>query len=292
MLPLLVLANDAAGGVDDAVRHAVLDTLREGAEVVTASPDGPGELDAVLAAYPQHRPVAVGGDGTLHLLVAALHARGELDRRVLGLVPQGTGNDFAGTLGVPDEPVAAARAVLHGRERALDLLVDDTGAVVVNAVHLGIGARANREGTPLKPVLGPLAYPVGAVLAGLRSSGWPLRVLVDGRTLADGVVLQVGIGNGRTVGGGTPITPDAAPDDGAADVVVSTATGLLARLHYGRLLRAGRHGEHPEVVTARGAEIEVSGGPVPVNADGEPGEPVTRRRWTLRPAAWRITVPR
>jgi diacylglycerol kinase family enzyme len=246
----------------------------------------------VLGTYPRHRPVAVGGDGTLHLLVAALHARGELGHRVLGLVPQGTGNDFAGTLGLPDDPVTAARAVLHGRERALDLLVDDTGAVVVNAVHLGVGARANREGTPLKPVLGPLAYPVGAVLAGLRSSGWALRVVVDGRTLVDGVVLQVGIGNGRTVGGGTPITPDAAPDDGAADVVVSTATGPLARLHYGRLLRAGRHGEHPEVVTARGAQIEVSGGPVPVNADGEPGEPVTRRRWTLHPAAWRITVPR
>ncbi|MGE3287515.1 MAG: diacylglycerol kinase family protein [Pseudonocardia sp.] len=291
MAPLLVLANDAAGGLDADVRDAVLVTLRAGAEVDTASPDGPDELDAVLAAHPHHRPVAVGGDGTLHLLVAALHARGELGDRVVGLVPQGTGNDFAGTLGLPGDPVAAARTVLHGRERALDLLVDDTGAVVVNVVHLGIGARANREGTPLKPVLGPLAYPLGALIAGLRSSGWRLRVDVDGRRLADGVVLQVGIGNGRTFGGGTPIVPGAVPDDGLADVVVSTATGPLARLGYGRLLQAGRQGEHPQVVTARGTQIEVSGGPVPVNADGEPGEPVTRRRWTLHPGAWRVTVP-
>lgn len=291
MPPLLVLLNDAAGGVDDDVRDAVLTTLKdEGAEVDTASPEGPGELDEVLGAHPGHRPVAVGGDGTLHLLVATLHRRGEL-HRVVGLVPQGTGNDFAGTLGIPDDPVEAARAVVHGRERALDLLVDDTGAVVVNVVHLGIGAQANREGTPLKPFLGPLAYPVGAVLAGFRSTGWTLRVVVDGRVLADGRVLQVGIGNGRTIGGGTAITPDAVPDDGVADVFASTATGPLARLRYGRLLSEGRHTGHPAVVTARGREIEVSGGPVPVNADGEVGDPVERRRWTLRPGAWRVTVP-
>ncbi|MGQ0575224.1 MAG: diacylglycerol/lipid kinase family protein [Pseudonocardia sp.] len=293
-LPLLVLSNANAGGADDEVLDEVLAVLREGgSDVVAAAPAGPDELGAALDRHPRHRPVAVGGDGSLHALVAALHRRGELARRVVGLVPLGTGNDFAGCLRIPENPVEAARIVRAGRERTLDLLVDDAGDVVVNVVHLGVGAQANRDGSPLKPVLGPVAYLVGALLAGVRSPGWPLRVVVDGRVVADGRrrVLQVGIGNGRTIGGGTPLTPDAVPDDALADVIVSTATGPAARLRYGRMLRDGRHGALPGVTVTRGRVVEVSGPDTPVNSDGELGEPVTRRTWTLHPAAWRITVP-
>lgn len=295
MPPLLVLANTVAGNVDETVVDEVVATLRAGgAEVDTAPTGSPAELAATLGRFPTHRPVAVGGDGTLHLLVAALHARGELADRVVGVVPMGTGNDLAGCLGIPDDPVVAAKVVLDGDDRALDLLVDDAGDVVVNAVHLGVGAQANRDGTPLKPLLGPVAYRIGAVLAGLRSTGWPLRVVVDGRVLATGRrrVLQVGIGNGRTIGGGTPLTPQAEPDDGLADVVVSTATGPIARLRYGRLLREGRHAALPSVLVTRGREVEVSGVATPVNSDGELGEAVTARTWTVLPGAWRVTVPR
>lgn len=294
-VPLLVLSNANAGGADDDVLAAVLAVLGDGgAGVEHVATGGPEELAAALGRFPEHRPVAIGGDGTVHLLVAALQARGELAERPVGLVPLGTGNDLAHCLGIPDDPTAAAEVVRDGHVRALDLLTDDAGGVVVNAVHLGIGAQANRDGTPLKPLLGRAAYPVGAVLAGLRTTGWPLRVTVDGRVLADGRhrVLQIGIGNGRTIGGGTPLTPDAEPDDGLADVVVSTATGPLARLRYARLLQEGRHGTDPAVAVARGRQVEVSGPPTPVNSDGELGEAVRRRCWTVRPRAWRITVPR
>ncbi|MGH3570065.1 MAG: diacylglycerol/lipid kinase family protein [Pseudonocardia sp.] len=293
MPPLLVLSNANAGSADETVLDAVLAALREGAEVHSAPTDGPAELARALGEYPEHRPVAVGGDGTLHLLVAALRDRGELANRTVGLVPMGTGNDFARTLGIPDDPVNAAGVVLHGRSRTLDLLTDNAGGVVVNVVHLGIGAQASKDGTPLKAALGPAAYKVGAVLAGLRVRGWELKVVVDGRTVTDGRgrVLQVAIGNGRTIGGGTPLTPGAVPDDGLADVVVSTATGPLSRLRYARLLPDGRHPDHPAVLVVRGREVEVSGPSTPVNSDGELGEPVTRRRWTVRPGAWRITVP-
>jgi YegS/Rv2252/BmrU family lipid kinase len=293
MQPLLVLSNAAAGSADETVLDKVLATLRPNAEVRSEPLGHPAELDALLGRYPGHRPVAAGGDGTLHLLVAALHARGELADRVLGLVPMGTGNDMARTLGIPHEdPVAAARVVVHGAVRRLDLLTDDDGGVVVNAVHLGIGAQASADGEPLKPVLGRLAYRVGAVLAGARSRGWPLAVVVDGRDLTEGrPVLQVGIGNGRTIGGGTPLTPDAAPDDGLAEVVVSTATGPVARFRYARLLLDGRHTGHPAVTVARGRVVEVSGDRTPINSDGELGEAVTRRRWTVQPGAWQVTVP-
>lgn len=291
---LLIISNAKAGSADEPVLQEVLDVLsRGGTDVHSETLGSPDELDGLLGAYPHRIPVAAGGDGTLHLLVAALHARGELASRVIGLVPLGTGNDFARTVGIPLVPAAAARVVLQGAPHEMDLLTDDAGGVVINAVHLGIGAEGAREGEPLKPVLGMLAYRIGALLAGLRSPGWPLQVSVDGATITDRTrrVLQVGVLNGRTIGGGTPLAPHAEPDDGLADVVVSTATGPVARLRYARLLRHGRHTEHPDVVLARGRTVELAGPPVPINSDGELGDGVSHRTWTVQPRAWRVIAP-
>ena len=175
---LLVISNAKAGSADERVLQEVLDVLhRGGADVHSETLDSPDQLDDLLGAHPRRLPVAAGGDGTLHLLVAALHARGELASRVIGLVPLGTGNDFARTVGIPLAAAAAARVVLQGSPHDMDLLTDDADGVVINAVHLGIGARGSRAGEPLKPVLGMLAYRIGALLAGLRTPGWPLLVI-------------------------------------------------------------------------------------------------------------------
>jgi diacylglycerol kinase family enzyme len=291
---LLVISNAKAGSADEPVLQEVLDVLRRGGtDVCSETLGSPDELDALLGAHPHRIPVAAGGDGTLHLLVAALHARGELASRVIGLVPLGTGNDFARTVGIPLAPAAAARVVLQGAPREMDLLTDDADGVVINAVHLGIGAEGAREGQPLKPLFGMLAYRIGALVAGLRIPGWPVRISVDGATITDGNrrVLQVGVLNGRTIGGGTPLAPHAEPDDGLADVVVSAATGPIARLRYARLLRQGRHGEHPDVVLARGRTVELAGPRVPINSDGELGDGVSHRTWTVQPRAWRVLAP-
>ena len=291
---LLVISNAKAGSANHHALQEVLDVLHRGDADVCSEPLGsPAELDAVLGAHPDRLPVAAGGDGTLHLLVAALHARGELASRVIGLVPLGTGNDFARTAGIPLTAAAAARVVLQGSPHAMDLLTDDADGVVINAVHLGIGAQGAREGEPLKPVLGMLAYRVGALLSGLRIPGWPLRVSVDGATITDGTrrVLQVGVLNGRTIGGGTPLAPHAEPDDGLAEVVVSTATGPLARIRYAQLLRQGRHIKHPDVVVTRGRRVELAGPSVPINSDGELSDGVGHRTWTVQPRAWRLLAP-
>ncbi|MFD8532563.1 diacylglycerol/lipid kinase family protein [Streptosporangium canum] len=288
MAELLAIYNEEAGGVDDAARTAVLEVLRGGADVVEA-PAGQKDLDEMLDAHPGRDVVVLGGDGSLHVTVAALHRRGELEARTVGLVPLGTGNDFARGLGIPLDPEVAARIVLAGRPQSLDLLVDDEGGVVVNAVHLGVGAEASEQAKPLKPKLGRFAYAVGGLLAGVRSPGWRLRVTVDGRPLAEGrPVLMAGIGNGVTIGGGTPLTPRARPDDGMVDVVVALTTGPVDRLVYALRLRRGTHPELRDVVTGRGREVAVEGEPVPVNADGELTGPTVRRRWTVAPAAWRM----
>ena len=104
-------------------------------------------------------------------------------------------------------------------------------------------------------------------------------------------VLQVGVLNGRTIGGGTPLAPHAKLDDGLADVIVSTAVGPVARVRYAQLLRQGRHTEHPDVVLTRGRTVELAGPPVPINSDGELGEGVSHRKWTVQPRTWRVLAP-
>ncbi|NUW42581.1 diacylglycerol/lipid kinase family protein [Nonomuraea rhodomycinica] len=293
MRRLVAIVNSSAGGTDDDVLSRVLAELAGHADTVEARIKDPSELAALLGEHPGRDPVVLGGDGSLHCLVAALAERGELGSRTVGLVPLGTGNDLARGVGLPLDPVAAARVAATGEPHPLDLLRDDDGGVVVNAVHAGVGVEAARTARPLKPFLRRFAYAAGSVIAGVRTRGAPLRVEVDGHVVADGRrrVLMVGIGNGRTIGGGTPVTPGASPDDRLADVMVSFATGPLRRLGYGLLLKLGRHTGRADVVTVRGRRVRLSGPAVRVNADGELTGPYTDRTWTVLPHAWRLTLP-
>lgn len=289
---LLVVTNAAAGSTDDERVDAALAVLREAADVRVDTCADAGDLDRLLGGLGDRTLVLAGGDGSVHTAVATLHRRGELSPdRPLALLPLGTGNDLARTLGIPLDPAEAARALLTGRRRPLDLLVDDTGGVVVNAVHMGIGAEAAEKAGALKERLGKAAYAVGSVLAGAGSTGWDLRVDVDGEPLhTDEPVLMVGVANGRTIGGGAELAPDAVPDDGLLDVVVATSTGPLARLGFGVALREGGHVEREDVVAVRGRTVTVTGEPFPLNADGELDGPVDRRTWTVRPGAWAVLV--
>jgi diacylglycerol kinase family enzyme len=291
---LLVVSNRSAGTADEETVAAAVRVLRDGGADVRETTTGePSDLRSVLADLDGRTPVLVGGDGSLHLAVATLRELGHLGPdRPLGLVPLGTGNDLARTVGIPLDPAEAARALLTATPRALDLVVDDVGGVVVNAVHLGIGAEAAEQAGAWKERLGPAAYAVGSAVAGVRAPGWTVRVVADGTVLHEGEpVLMVGVANGRTIGGGAPLAPDASPGDGWLDVVVATSTGPLARLGFGVAMRDGEHVEREDVHAVRARSVSVSGEPFPVNADGELDGPVEARTWTVEPGAWALLVP-
>lgn len=285
----LLLASEKAGSADAEAVEAARAALGDSELVTTASP---ADLDRALSSAGARRVVVAGGDGSLHLVVEHLHRRGLLAETDLALVPLGTGNDLARALGIPLDPAQAARLAVTGTPRPLDLVVDDAGGVTVNAVHLGVGAQAAQRAARLKPRLGPLAYPLGAVAAGFRATGTRLRVEVDGALLSDARTLMVGIANGPGIGGGTALHPNAVPDDGLLDVMVSTATGPFERVGFGAALQAGTHLESPHVRSARGREVVVAGDPVEVNSDGELGDTCLQRRaWTVLPGAWRLVRP-
>jgi YegS/Rv2252/BmrU family lipid kinase len=291
---LLVVSNRSAGSADEETVATAVRVLREaGADVALATTAQPDDLRSVLGAADGRTPVLVGGDGSLHLAVATLRDLGRLRAdQPLGVIPLGTGNDLARTVGIPLDPAEAARALLTGTPRTLDLVVDDAGGVVVNAVHLGIGAEAAEQAGAWKERLGAAAYAVGSAVAGVRATGWRVRVVADETVLHEGEpVLMVGIANGRTIGGGAELAPEASPSDGWLDVVVATSTGPLARLGFGVAMRDGEHVEREDVQAVRARSVTVSGEAFPLNADGELDGPVEARTWTVEPGAWSLLAP-
>jgi len=291
----LVITNASAGSSDqDAIDTAVA-VLQEAGPVRVESCGDAQELDRILSGRPpgDEPVVAMGGDGSLHALVNALHRRGELDSTVVGLVPMGTGNDFARAVGISLDPPEAARQHLDGQVRRIDVVVDDHDTVIVNAVHVGIGADAAREAGAWKKRLGALGYVVGAVKAGVTAPGLSLRIRVDREQIrGHGKVLQLAVGNGAYVGGGTELAPGARPYDGLVDVVVSYADAPLARLGYGLRLRRGTHPKRDDVITVRGSAVTATGDEFWCNADGELSGPYRSASWWVRPGALAMVLPR
>lgn len=291
---MLVLTNELAGRTESDALGSVIDVLKRAGDVEMVTCHHEDDLDRLLDRRDGRRLVVVGGDGSLHTTVAGLWRRGEARDCVVGLIPLGTGNDFARGVGIPLDPIEAARLIVDGPPRPVDLIVDDNGGVVVNAVHVGAGADAAAIAAPLKPYLKTAAFPAGAVGAGFTSRGWKLRIVVDGRTVASGRrrVLMAGLSNAPTIAGGSAeLGPGASPTDGVAGVTISFATGPLARIGYALALRRGRHPERDDVTHLQGRSVTISGEPFHVNADGELTGPVRRRQWWVEAAAWQCVIP-
>jgi YegS/Rv2252/BmrU family lipid kinase len=304
MDPLLVITNRDAGTSDEESLAAALDVLRARTSVEVQATGDPGELDGVLHRAGSRRIVVAGGDGSLHAVISCLYKRHDLGRNVLGLLPLGTGNDFARGVGVPLEVEEAARVLLDGTPTPMDLIVDEVGQVAVNSVHVGAGAQASRRAHRWKERLGSvgvgkvnlgkLGYPIGAAITAWNPPVLRLRVEVDGEVVndLDRQVLQVAVGNGSSVGGGTELTPDAEPDDGQLDVMISRAIGPMARMLYAVRMGFATHHERDDVDYRRATTVSVTGEQFYCSADGEIYGPERHRTWRVEPAAYSMMLPR
>jgi diacylglycerol kinase (ATP) len=267
--------------------------LRTSAMVEVCVTSRPGELDDVLNRLDRRQLVVAGGDGSFHGVVAALNRRSELKQTVLGLIPVGTGNDFARAVGIPLDPEAAARAVLTGKVGPIDLVVDDAGDVVVNNVRVGMGADASRQAIKWKKLLGRPGYAIGALKAALRPHVLRVLMRVDEEIVADvdRPLLDMSIGNGATVGGGLPVNPAADPQSGQMDVMLSFAVGPVARVGYGIDLLRSRHLMRRDVLHRRGNTVSISGTAFYSSSDGEVSGPVSDRTWRVEKSAFRMRLP-
>lgn len=221
--------------------------------------------------------VCAGGDGTLNEIVNGIlpppgaPGPGPLPR--LGIVPLGTGNDFAGFIEVPEDPDEALAFAVEGPEILADVALLN-GRYFANVSSGGLGAAATEETSGrAKRLLGSAAYLVtGAkTFAGLEPSHG--RFVADGEVVHDGAFLFFAVGNGGRAGGGNWITPRADPTDGLLDLCV---VGEMSRTELLRLLPELRTGDHlnsEHVTYRRVASLTVEPlGDLSVNADGEPVE--------------------
>jgi diacylglycerol kinase (ATP) len=224
--------------------------------------------------------VAVGGDGTVHQALQAVAGRPV----GFGVIPAGTGNDFAAGVCVPRELLGAAdriaAAVREGRTTGFDLAratcppaargggtqgeVRWFGAVLAAGFDAIVNERANRMRWPR----GSRRYDLAIVLelARLRARHYELELDGVDRSF-DGVL--VAVGNCPSYGGGLRICPAADPADGLLDIVVAAPLGRAGLARLKPRLRRGTHVTDPRVTAYRARRVRIGASGIIGYADGE-----------------------
>ncbi|MFJ9010774.1 diacylglycerol kinase [Streptomyces canus] len=268
---LLVVIDPVARQTDGESVRIVKDVLSAGAATKVCLPEGPEEFARALARRGSRRPVVVGDDRALMRAVVLLHRQRELAECVLSVVPVGPMLGVAHALGVPTGAVAAARAVLDGAERRLDMLVDDSDGVVLGALRIPALVAREERVEAARPWLRTCQSLVRTLVpprpARETASDFPgpsrLRVEVDGVTLVDlDQPLEA-----------VSVTPGSG--DGLASVEVRP---LSVGAEASPLLATGR------TVTVTGADFRY-------RADAGVAGPVRRRTWTVREGALGLVLP-
>ena len=232
-----------------------------------------------------HAVVAAGGDGTINEIVNGL-LHSDLP---LGLVPLGTGNDWAKMWNLPpDRPHAAAERLRSATVRAVDVGCVN-GRAFLNGVGVGFDAQIAIEAAQIRRLSGVAVYMAALLRALVRYRAPRMRVAWDGNVLHKRLLLSA-VGNGRCIGGSFWLTPNALVNDGLLDLCLIDALRIdeIAR-HIGKVLR-GTHTELRQVHMARAASITItSSDPLPVHADGEVlGAALQEVEIVIKPAALRI----
>jgi YegS/Rv2252/BmrU family lipid kinase len=276
-----------------------------GLEVAERVTQGPGHASAIVReaiAAGEELIVAVGGDGTVNEVVNGFADDGgtplETPAR-LGVIERGTGCDFIRTYGIPKRTRDAVALLTAHTTRRIDLgrarFTGYRGAeelrMYANAASCGmtgdVAARANRT---TKRFGGTAGFLYATAAAFTRWQNVPFEIELDGER-QELVANNVICANGRYLGGGMKLTPDAAQDDGLLDVLVIGDVGKVdLALNVGRLYR-GTISRHPKVAAMRAARIACTPErPLPVEIDGEqPG--LTPVVFDVAPSAVSLVIP-
>lgn len=272
--PLLVVIDPAARASDGESVRIARDVLCAGAvSVKIVFPESTAETERALAHRGRRHPVVLGDDSALLRCVRALHRERTLHESPVSVVPIGPRSTLSRALGVPAQVPAAARAVLEGASRELDLLVDDSGGIVLGALSIPCGTplahTAAHWWTPVEKTARSLVRTLTSPIP-VNGQQPPrqqrLRVEADGVLLADldQPVHEVSV---RTSPSPDPARP------AFAEVLVRRTKGAAQ-------------------VRTQARTITVSGRDFRYRADSAVTGPVRQRTWTVEPSAWRLTVPR
>ena len=282
----LLLANPAASRFQSAgdLIRARLSAAIEVVEI-DCREQKPGEL--LAAADADYDVVFVaGGDGTVNSILADMVHR----EQPLGIIPLGTANDFAHTLGIPMDPEAAIDALLAGKSHQVDLGLAN-GHYFANVASIGLGAAVVGEmEAQEKTLAGVLSYPL-ALLRAYRDAR-PLRTRVVTNTGTHRFhVLQLGVGNGHTHGGGIYVSETVSVTDGLFDVycVRPSPVWRLTFILHALLWQEHRGETTIETFSAKSIDVRTSRR-VDVNLDGELLT-TTPAQFEVAPGALNVLTP-
>ena len=239
--------------------YAIRDPVRLPETVREVLGDGSGYETLILG----------GGDGSVSSVVDFL-AHHDV---TLGLLPLGTANDFARTLGIPPEVDGACDAIARGKVVDVDLGLAGEN-YYVNVASVGLGVGATRSLAPwVKKSVGPLAYPVAAIKAFMTHEPFSARLVFpdgDREPVEHERLLQVAVGNGRFYGGGMVVAPGSGIDDKSLDVYAIRLGRHRDLLGAARYLKSGDFIRNESVNQYRTARVRLETDPqLSVNIDGE-----------------------
>ena len=289
---ILNLTAGSAANVDaDAIREK-LDELSPAAVHITEKAGDAARFARQAIRDRCEFVIAAGGDGTLNEVINGV-ARNP-DRVCIGLVPLGTGNDFARSLKLPVTIAENIEILRRGKRRSIDLVRvrSDRVRYFINVSAGGFSGLVDEKLTPeLKKTWGPLAY--------VRSAAAALSDLHAYRTaveLADGEKLDIDlyniiVANGTYVAGGLPVAPESDPSDGLLDVVLIPKRSTPEMLLLAAQIVLGNHLRSESIVFRRTPRLKVRSQPgMWFNADGElvGNEPAT---FEIIPRAIQFVVP-
>ena len=293
-----LIVNPASGG-EKALDHlpTIRARLQEAVgelEVVVTQGEGDA-LEAAKRAVQDgcERLFVAGGDGTLNeALNGVAQVEGGLAAITLGVIPLGTGNDFATAIGLPEQPEEAIEHLLAGRAHPIDV-GRVNGRVFINVSAGGFIAEVS-DAVPstLKTVLGKLAYLVGGarVLLDYEPVGVEVRAS-DGAEPSAERLHAFAVCNSRLIGGGRLIAPYAVIDDGWLDVCLIHEMPTLEFVALLRRVSDGEHVEDERVSYFRSRSLELAfDRQIALNTDGEVLQ--TRHcRYDVLPGAVRVLMP-
>ncbi|MGE5658017.1 MAG: lipid kinase [Actinomycetota bacterium] len=268
MRKALLLVNRHARQGKELLPAAVRQLQQLGLELIEESTEHPQHLCEVISSY-QHQVDLViigGGDGTLNAAIEAL-----IDTQLpLGILPLGTANDLARTLGIPLSLPEACQVIATGQVRQIDLGWVN-GKHFFNVASLGLSVQITQRLTQqAKRRWGIFAYAFTALQVLWQARLFRAEIRVDGGPPIRVKTIQIAVGNGRYYGGGMTVAEDAAIDDQRLDLY------SLERKHWWEiiaLLPAMRRGEHAKlqgVQALHGTEIEIyTSKKREINTDGE-----------------------
>jgi len=267
---LWVIANPAAGRRNSAAAFELIAKQLAGASAEFHLTERGGDEKALAEralAEGVRTIIVVGGDGTCSNIASVLvRARSDC---ALGVVPAGTGNDFAKTLGVRNMPIAKiAQLVSTGSRTRIDVGLAD-GRYFINSCGFGFDASVLEATTQVKFFKGDALYIYAALKQLLTYRGLPITV---DRTSAEAAndILMVTVSNGPFLGGAFHIAPEASVLDGKLDVCVVRDANVLQRVRVFASAFRGTHGQLPSVQTFRAGRLTLSfPSPPAIELDGE-----------------------